>query len=219
MRKRRVGWMVMLLVVGGACGEEGRELAYEEVFPSTESGEMHSRRVLLVDSTGGNSALVTLWSPDAELLEEISPEDLRLVPVVDEYSEGEEASGEDSFLRTGEVFIELQSEVLAEGVIGLEVVEPTPPSYRAPFKWRFDYSRLDCVHITRAALWHPVHAAIAYRNSPGAPWRTLINHRILSPNETLTRCVEGSYMLKVGTWAQRAGHAALLFWSEAGIVE
>ena len=205
-------------VMGGmfalGCGDVGEVVTVDAIVSVSEPGTGYFRTVLLVDATGANSAIATLRSVDSELLKEFRPGDLTLLPIEAGRLELEGDSGEsESHALFKEVTIELNDEILAEGVIGLEVVEPNPPSYRAPLKWRYEYSRFDCVDITRAAYWNRVYTAVAYRSTSADVWHPLVSHRALNRNETLTRCAEGSHLLKVGTYARRAGHYTLHFWN------
>jgi len=204
-------------VMGGVCctlgcGDAGEVVSVEEIVSASAPGAGYSRTVLLVDATGANSAIATLRSVDPALLKEFRPGDLRLLAIEADRIEADSWENENHALLK-EVTIELNDEILAQGVIGLEVVEPNPPSYRAPLKWRYEYSRFDCVDITRVAYWSRVYTAIAYRSSSADVWHPLVSHRALSRNETLTRCAEGSHLLKVGTYARRAGHYTLHFWN------
>ena len=119
---------------------------------------------------------------------------------------------EQAVLPMGELAIELDEEVMAEGVIALKVVEVGSPNYRAPFQWRYDYTSLDCVDVTRTSFWHRVYASIWYKRGSGSSWSSMVIQKKLQNNQTLSRCKTGSYKMKVGTKARRTTHYDISFW-------
>jgi len=112
----------------------------------------------------------------------------------------------------GDLALELNDEVMAEGVIALEVVEAGAPTYRAPFAWRYRYSYDDCVNVTRTSFWHKTYTSIWYKSTSGSSWSTMVSYRKLVNNETLERCKSNSYRLKVGVKARRTSHYNIEFW-------
>ena len=110
------------------------------------------------------------------------------------------------------VQLEVVDEQLAEGVDTLDIVETTAPTWRAPFMWRYSYSTDDCVDVTRQSFWHKIYVSIWSKANSGSNWSTMVRDRKLSNNETLSRCDEGSYKLKVGVEARQRSHYAIEFW-------
>ena len=80
-----------------------------------------------------------------------------------------------------------------------------------PFVWRYRYSELDCVDVTRTSFWHKVYVSIWSKADAGSDWSSMVLNRKLSDNETLHRCENGSYQLKVGVEARNTDHYNISF--------
>ena len=210
----RIAASVALALVVSACGTEQAGLSAGAKGNQDQDGMTFSKTIELVDASGLNSATATLRSPDQALLDEVDAESLTLVAVYEDDVVVEEdlADEEAAVLPMGELIIELGDEIMAEGVVALEIVENGSPAYRAPFKWRYSYSKLDCVDVTRTSFWHKTYTSIWYKATSGSSWSTVVSGRLLRNNETLSRCKSGSYKLKVGVEARRTSHYAVEFW-------
>lgn len=109
------------------------------------------------------------------------------------------------------VRLEVVEEQLAEGVDTLDIVETTAPTWRAPFMWRYSYSYDDCTNVTRQSFWHKVYVSIWSKENSGSAWSSMVRDRKLSNGETLSRCDDNSYRLKVGVEARNTNHYAVEF--------
>ena len=215
MRNRfRVVASVVLAMVVSACGTEQAGLTAGTLGNQDQDGMTFSKTIELVDASGLNSATATLRSPNQALLDEVDAESLTLIAVYEDdvVVEAELADEEAAVLPMGELMIELDDEIMVEGVVALEVVENGAPAYRAPFKWRYSYSNLDCVDVTRTSFWHRTYTSIWYKATSRSSWSTVVSGRLLRNNETLSRCKSGSYKLKVGVKARRTSHYGVEFW-------
>jgi len=197
-----------------ACGTESTQMNAGSAGASSEDDLHFSRTFELVDPAGESSATLTLRAAEEEVLGEFGPDSFELIPIMAEGEEDQSLEGTSengTFAGAGVVEITLANEVLGEGVIGLELIETSAPSYRAPFKKRYNYSNRDCVDVTRTSRWHRVWTSIWYQKSSGGAWHNIVNSRKLANNETYTGCQAGSYKLKVETVARRTKHYDIQF--------
>jgi len=109
------------------------------------------------------------------------------------------------------VLLEVVDEQLADGVDTLDIVETSAPNWRAPFMWRYSYSEKDCTDVTRQSFWHKVYVSIWSKENSGSSWSSMVSNRKLSNNETIHRCDDDSYKLKVGVEARQTSHYAVSF--------
>src|SRR5690606_28296124 len=98
--------------------------------------------------------------------------------VADEGAEAEgevEEEGLDEGLNT-----DLSDEVLADGVVALELVERAAPDYRAPFRDRYYYGRENgkerTASVTRQTAWHRVYVSIYQTDEEDGEWGTLLSN-------------------------------------------
>jgi hypothetical protein len=210
----KTGASLALAMMFAACGGDSSDVNSGGAGASSEDELRFSRTFELVDQSGESSATLTLWVADRAVLAEFREDSFELISIMAEDEEdpsGEETSQNGIVDAAGEVDISLADEVLGEGVIGLEVVEQRAPSYRAPFKKRYNYSSRDCVDVTRTAWWHRVWTSIWFQKSSGGTWHNIVNSRKLANNETYTGCHAKSYKLKVETVARRTRHYDIQF--------
>lgn len=171
-----------------------------------------SRAFDLTDATGENSVTVVISAEYEEALADIDPASLILtiggrggiealavgaIEAIDEYKP--------------RIQVEVIDEQLAEGVDTIDIVETAAPAWRAPFIWRYSYSNLDCVDVQRTSFWHAVYVSIWSKAEVDSDWDSMVTGRKLSNGETLSRCDEGSYQLKVGVEARERDDYSIEF--------
>ena len=211
---KKVVGSISLLALVVACGTGDLSDSELNIQEYSDKSMMLSKTIKLVDASGLNSAVASLYSHEQALLDELDADSLTLIPIYEnsEHVEPEIPDEESAVIPFGELVVELNDEVMAPGVIALEINESRAPTYRAPFKWRYEYSSLDCANVTRTSFWHRVYTSIWYKASSGSSWSTMVSERKLSNNETVSRCRTGSYKIKVGTKARRTSHYDVEFW-------
>lgn len=180
----------------------------------TRSDEaIHSRSVELTDPSGESSVTVIISSYDEADLDDVDLDSLVLtVGDLEFEAVGElaEQAAEDDSARPL-VYVEVVDEQLAEGVDTIDILESRAPAWRAPFMWRYHYSSRDCADVTRTSFWHKVYVSIWSKASSGSGWSSMVRDRKLANRETISRCDNGSYELKVGVEARQRGHYSVEF--------
>lgn len=204
MRIRNALIAAGLAVTATACG------------PVEDMPETTSRSVELTDATGQSRVTVVLTG-EAAALDQIDLAGLMLTARadgIDAFQAIEAVAAEaerDEELPGSQLTVEVVDEQLADGVDAIDIVETRAPAWRAPFAWRYRYSELDCVDVTRTSFWHKVYVSIWSKDTSVSDWSSMVLNRKLSNNETLHRCEEGSYKLKVGVEARNTDHYNIAF--------
>jgi hypothetical protein len=180
------------------------------------------------DATSSSFATVTISSADSQDLA-LGADDFELIAITaaDLAAEGEAAAAEGPEEGDGAAdeeadepedttTIELSDEVLADGVVAVELVERGAPDYRAPFRDRYYYSQEEgaerTASVTRQSYWHKVYASIYYSTEEDGSWGSLVSNYKLKNKETITK--DGpreTYQMRIKVRARKTKHYSVGF--------
>lgn len=207
MRLLRSAALFALCTTAVACGEIDDTTAPEETTVS--------KSVELTDPSGESRVTVIVSAASMDALSDIDLDSLVLNTgaqslegfVAEAGAEAEEDEGALRPLAT----VEVVDEQLADGINALSISETSAPTWRAPFMWRYQYSTKDCTDVTRTSFWHRVWVSVWSKETSSSGWSSMVSERKLSNRETLSRCDDNSYKLKVGVEARKRAHYSVEF--------